>query len=164
YNAVAPPPTGLFAPPTIDLSNSGLEEFKQPEFEGYEVKVKKNVSKNSSNEIKKTSGAPIIEDWVSDYDEDETLEKVSESANVQKPKQANQPRKVSQNPKNNTVLTNYGLVPISTGRQSSSRAAAPVNTARPIKTAAPKPFVNVAKSRPNIFQKSHSPSRRPFYQ
>ncbi|GKA14151.1 putative ribonuclease H-like domain-containing protein [Tanacetum coccineum] len=28
YNAVAPPPTSLFAPPTIGLSNSGLEEFK----------------------------------------------------------------------------------------------------------------------------------------
>ncbi|GKE93525.1 ribonuclease H-like domain-containing protein, partial [Tanacetum coccineum] len=50
YNAVAPPPTGLFA--------------------GYGVKVKKNVSENSSNEIKKTSSAPIIEDWVSDCDED----------------------------------------------------------------------------------------------
>ncbi|GJU21950.1 ribonuclease H-like domain-containing protein [Tanacetum coccineum] len=100
YNAVAPPPTGLFAPPTIDLSNSGLEEFKQHEFEGYGVKVKKNVSENSSNEIKKTSGAPIIKDWVSDCDEDETLEKVSESANVQKPKQADQPREISQNPRN----------------------------------------------------------------
>ncbi|GJR17143.1 hypothetical protein Tco_0965670 [Tanacetum coccineum] len=30
----------LFAPPSIDLSNSGLEKFKQPEFEGYGVKVK----------------------------------------------------------------------------------------------------------------------------
>ncbi|GKD73399.1 hypothetical protein Tco_1331681 [Tanacetum coccineum] len=28
YNVVAPPPTGLFAPPTIDLSNSSLEEFQ----------------------------------------------------------------------------------------------------------------------------------------
>ncbi|GKA79785.1 ribonuclease H-like domain-containing protein [Tanacetum coccineum] len=27
YNDVAPPPTGLFVPPTIDLSNSGLKEF-----------------------------------------------------------------------------------------------------------------------------------------
>nr|GEU94141.1 retrovirus-related Pol polyprotein from transposon TNT 1-94 [Tanacetum cinerariifolium] len=35
YNAVAPPPTCLFALPIIDLSNSSLEEFKQPEFEGY---------------------------------------------------------------------------------------------------------------------------------
>ncbi|GJS49961.1 putative ribonuclease H-like domain-containing protein [Tanacetum coccineum] len=106
YNAVAPPPTGLFAPPTIDLSNSGLEEFKQPEFEGYGVKVKKNVSENSSNDIKKTSGAPIIEDWVSDSDEDETMENVSESANVQKPKQADHPRKVSQNPRNNSTNWN----------------------------------------------------------
>ncbi|GJU67410.1 ribonuclease H-like domain-containing protein [Tanacetum coccineum] len=106
YNVVAPPPTGLFAPPTIDLSNSGLEEFKQPEFEGYGVKVNKSVSENSSNEIKKTSGAPIIEDWVSDCDEDETLEKVSESANVQKPKQADQPRKISQNPRNNSTNWN----------------------------------------------------------
>ncbi|GKF31380.1 hypothetical protein Tco_0101178 [Tanacetum coccineum] len=110
YNAIAPPPTGLFAPPTIDLSNSGLEEFKQPEFGGYGVKVIKSVSENSSNEIKKTSGAPIIEDWVSDCDEDETLEKVSESANVQKPKQADQPRKISQNPRNNSTNWNTPIV------------------------------------------------------
>ncbi|GJX02208.1 hypothetical protein Tco_0186121 [Tanacetum coccineum] len=62
------------------------------------------------------------------------------------------------------VLTKSGLVPISTARQSSSREAAPVSTARPIKTAAPKPFMNVVKSRPNAFQKSHSPYRRSFYQ
>ncbi|GJV19158.1 putative ribonuclease H-like domain-containing protein [Tanacetum coccineum] len=106
YNVVAPPPTGLFTPPTNDLSNSGLEEFKQPEFEGYEVKVNKSVCENSSNEIKKTFGAPIIEDWVFDYDEDETIEKVSESANIQTPKQADQPRKVSQNPRNNSTNWN----------------------------------------------------------
>ncbi|GJY65779.1 hypothetical protein Tco_0468017 [Tanacetum coccineum] len=29
----------LFVPPTIDLSNSGLEEFQQPEFEGYGPKA-----------------------------------------------------------------------------------------------------------------------------
>ncbi|GKA27693.1 ribonuclease H-like domain-containing protein [Tanacetum coccineum] len=250
YNAVPPPPTGLFSPPTIDLSNSGLEEFKQPEFEGYGVKVQKNVSENSSNESKKTSGTPIIEDWVSDCDKDETLERVSESANVQKPKQADQPRKISQNPKNNStnwntpmsmklgvgfqftpkacfvcgsfnhlikdcdfhdkkmiqkpvlnnvkkgtgqrevrpvcnnamrtnyqnfsnsrrnfaptaVLTKSGIVPISTARQRCSKAAAPLSAARPIKTVAPKSFVNVAKTRSNAFQKLHSPSRRPFYQ
>ncbi|GJT82806.1 hypothetical protein Tco_1057148 [Tanacetum coccineum] len=39
YNVVAPPPTGLFAPPSIDFSNSSLEEFKQSEFKGYGVKV-----------------------------------------------------------------------------------------------------------------------------
>ncbi|GJS98861.1 hypothetical protein Tco_0820031 [Tanacetum coccineum] len=99
YNAVPPPPTGLFAPPSIDLSNSELEKSKQPEFKGYGVKVNKDASENVSKEVKKTSDAPIIEDWVSDYDEDETV--VIESLDVQKPKQVDQPRKVSQNPRNN---------------------------------------------------------------
>ncbi|GJX04951.1 ribonuclease H-like domain-containing protein [Tanacetum coccineum] len=104
YNVVPPPLTGLFAPPSIDLSNSGLEKFKQPEFEGYGVKVNKGASENVSKEVKKTSDAPIIEDWVSDCDEDETV--VLESLNVQKPKQADQPRKVSQNPRNNSTSWN----------------------------------------------------------
>ncbi|GJX87734.1 ribonuclease H-like domain-containing protein, partial [Tanacetum coccineum] len=74
----------LFAPPSINLSNSGLENFKQSEFEGYVIKVNKGASENVSKEVKKTLDALIIEDWVSDYDEDETV--VLESLNVQKPK------------------------------------------------------------------------------
>ncbi|GJT50110.1 putative ribonuclease H-like domain-containing protein [Tanacetum coccineum] len=62
------------------------------------------------------------------------------------------------------ILTKSGIVPISAARQSSSRAAAPASAARPINTAAPKPFVNVARPRPNAFHKSHSPSRTPFNQ
>ncbi|GJV26442.1 ribonuclease H-like domain-containing protein [Tanacetum coccineum] len=249
YNVVAPPPTGLFSPPTINLSNSGLEEFQQPEFEGYGLKVNKSVSENSFNETKKTTSAPIIEEWVSDSDEDECEAK--ETDNVQhKPEQANQPRKVSQNPKNDktnwnekktqklgvgfqvtkkacfvcgsfnhlikdcdfhdkkmeqkpvlkneqkgtsqrevrpvwnkalrtnhqnfsksrrnfaptTILTKSGLVPLNTARQSSSRVAVSITTARSNNTAAPRPFVNVARPRPNAFQKAHSPSRRPCYQ
>nr|GEY83409.1 ribonuclease H-like domain-containing protein [Tanacetum cinerariifolium] len=63
-----------------------------------------------------------------------------------------------------TVLTKSGIVPISTARQSSSRAATPVSTTRPINTAAPKPIVNVAKTRQNTFQKPHSLSKSPFHQ
>nr|GEX23467.1 hypothetical protein [Tanacetum cinerariifolium] len=63
-----------------------------------------------------------------------------------------------------TVLTKFGIVPISTARQSSSRAAAQVSAARPINTAASKPLVNVAKPRQNALQNSHSLSRRPLYQ
>ncbi|GKE36136.1 hypothetical protein Tco_1455458, partial [Tanacetum coccineum] len=40
-----------------------------PEFEGYGVKVDKSVCEKSSKEIKKTPGALIIEDWVSDDEE-----------------------------------------------------------------------------------------------
>ncbi|GJU63262.1 putative ribonuclease H-like domain-containing protein [Tanacetum coccineum] len=149
----------LFAPPPIDLSYSGLEEFQQPEFEGYGIKVNKIVCENSSNKIKKTSDAPIIEEWVSDSDEDES--EFREIENVQpKPKQADEPMKISEKPRNNR----WPLYQINTAKQSSSRAAVPVSIARPINTVAPKSFVNVAKPRPNVFQKTHSPSRRPFNQ
>nr|GEY42304.1 hypothetical protein [Tanacetum cinerariifolium] len=62
------------------------------------------------------------------------------------------------------ILTKSGIVPVSTARQSSSRAAAPVSATRPINTVAPKPLVNVTKPRQNTLQKSHSLSWRPFYQ
>ncbi|GJZ50464.1 hypothetical protein Tco_0604654 [Tanacetum coccineum] len=66
YNAVPPPPIGLFSPPNLDLSNSGLEEFQQPEFEGYGPKTSKNVSEDTSNEVRESPDAPMVEKLVSD--------------------------------------------------------------------------------------------------
>ncbi|GJR87762.1 putative ribonuclease H-like domain-containing protein [Tanacetum coccineum] len=62
------------------------------------------------------------------------------------------------------VLTKSGEVPISTARQSSPRAAVPISIAKPVNTTAPKSLVNDAKNRSNVFQKRHSPTRRPFHQ
>ncbi|GKA61448.1 hypothetical protein Tco_0760855 [Tanacetum coccineum] len=60
YHAVPPPHPLIYnALPKLDLSNSSLEEFQHPEFEGYGPKNNKNVS----------IGAPIIEDWESDNDD-----------------------------------------------------------------------------------------------
>ncbi|GKA86749.1 hypothetical protein Tco_0808460 [Tanacetum coccineum] len=56
----------LFAPPTIDLSSSGLEEFQQPEFEGYGLRANKSVCENSSYETKKNSDLLLIEEGFSD--------------------------------------------------------------------------------------------------
>nr|GEW67379.1 ribonuclease H-like domain-containing protein [Tanacetum cinerariifolium] len=201
YNAITPPPTGLFAPLIIDLSNSGLEEFQHPEFEGYGPKASKSVCVDTSNEIKKAHDAPIIEDWVLDSDDDEYEVMVLKIDNVQhKLEQANQPRKMAQklvlknvekgtgqrkvrpvwnnsmrinhqnfsNSKRNfaptAVLTKSGIVPVSTARQSSSRAASPMSAARPINIGTPKPLVNVVKPRQNALQKSHLLFKRPFYQ
>ncbi|GJY01822.1 ribonuclease H-like domain-containing protein [Tanacetum coccineum] len=66
YNAVPPLPTGLFAPPTIDLLNSGLEEFKQPKFKGYGPKASKSVYVDTSNEVKKTSDTLLVEELLSE--------------------------------------------------------------------------------------------------
>ncbi|GKA85023.1 hypothetical protein Tco_0806677 [Tanacetum coccineum] len=63
YNAVPPSPTGLFAPPSIDLSNSGLEEFKQPEFEGYGPKANKCVNVDATKEIWILESYPNSKKW-----------------------------------------------------------------------------------------------------
>ncbi|GKA82746.1 putative ribonuclease H-like domain-containing protein [Tanacetum coccineum] len=66
YNAVPPPPTRLFSPLNFNLSNSGLEEFQQPEFKGYRPKTSKNVSEDTSNEVRESPNALMVEKWVLD--------------------------------------------------------------------------------------------------
>ncbi|GKB21452.1 hypothetical protein Tco_0855375 [Tanacetum coccineum] len=66
YNVVPPPHTGLFSPLNLDLSYSGLEEFQQPEFEGYGPKTSKSVSEDISNEVRESPNAPLVEELVSD--------------------------------------------------------------------------------------------------
>ncbi|GKC02703.1 hypothetical protein Tco_0994313 [Tanacetum coccineum] len=68
YNAVPPPYTGNFMPPTPDLSFTGLDKF-----------VNKHVVENckvvSSEEepkvVRKNDDALIIEEWVSDDEEED---------------------------------------------------------------------------------------------
>nr|GFC53441.1 hypothetical protein [Tanacetum cinerariifolium] len=67
YNVVLPPPTRLFLPPKLDLSNSVLEQFQQPEFESYGPKTSKSVSENISNELKESPDALLVKELVS-YD------------------------------------------------------------------------------------------------
>ncbi|GJV04163.1 putative ribonuclease H-like domain-containing protein [Tanacetum coccineum] len=56
---------GLFSPSNLDLSNSGLEEFQQPEFKGYGLKTSKNVSEDTSNEVRESHDALMVEKLVS---------------------------------------------------------------------------------------------------
>ncbi|GJT40451.1 hypothetical protein Tco_0940316 [Tanacetum coccineum] len=72
YNAVPPPLTGNFMPPKPDLSFTGLEEFTnkhvviKPVVENSEAKA----SEAKPKVVRKDNGAPIIEDWVSDSEEE----------------------------------------------------------------------------------------------
>nr|GEV23180.1 putative ribonuclease H-like domain-containing protein [Tanacetum cinerariifolium] len=95
-------------PPKVNLSYSGLEEF-QPKFKSYETRPckvdLKSVSKpvdakhtegNEPKNSKKENGAPIIEDWVSDKeDEDESPvvveKKTVPEVEVVRPKQLEKP-------------------------------------------------------------------------
>ncbi|GJR68533.1 putative reverse transcriptase domain-containing protein [Tanacetum coccineum] len=71
YSAVPPPHPLIYNRPNkLDLSYSSLEEFQQPKFEGYGLRANKSVCKNSSNETKKNSDAPLIEEWVFDNEDE----------------------------------------------------------------------------------------------
>nr|GEW66352.1 hypothetical protein [Tanacetum cinerariifolium] len=48
----------------LDLSNSGLEEFQQPEFEGYGPKTSNSVSEDISNKVKESPDAPLVKELV----------------------------------------------------------------------------------------------------
>ncbi|GKA66036.1 ribonuclease H-like domain-containing protein [Tanacetum coccineum] len=78
YNTVPPPYTRNFMPPKPDLSFSGLEEFmSEPIVSEPTVKkpvVKTSVAKASEAKpkaVRKSNGAKIIEDWVSDSEEED---------------------------------------------------------------------------------------------
>ncbi|GJS30766.1 hypothetical protein Tco_0491386 [Tanacetum coccineum] len=112
YNAIPPPHTGLFSPPKFDLSYSGLEEFQQPEFEGYGPKTSKSVSEDISNEVRESPDAPLVKELVSD----DKLEKKTVFPTVAKiefvrPKQQEKPgRKPVKSKVVNTVRPNSAVV------------------------------------------------------
>ncbi|GJX77818.1 ribonuclease H-like domain-containing protein [Tanacetum coccineum] len=89
YNVVPPPPKGLFSPPKFNLSNSSLEEFQQPEFEGYGPKPSKSASEDTSNEVRESPDAPLIEELVSN--EKKTVSSTVAKREFVRPKQQEKP-------------------------------------------------------------------------
>ncbi|GJQ95063.1 hypothetical protein Tco_0006202 [Tanacetum coccineum] len=170
YNVVPPPLTGLFAPPSIDLSNSGLEKFKQPEFKGYGVKFTpkacfvcgsfNHLIKDCDFHDKRMVQKPVLNNVKKGTSQREVRQVWTNAMRVNHQKISNSRRNFAPT----AVFTKSGLVPFSTTRKNFSRTAAPVSAARPFNTAVHKPFVNIAKPRTNAFQKSHSFLRRPFCQ
>ncbi|GJS21154.1 hypothetical protein Tco_0449786 [Tanacetum coccineum] len=66
YDAVPPPYTGNFKPPTPDLSFTGLDEFvNKPVVEN------RKSSKEEPKVVRKNDDALIIEEWVSDDEEED---------------------------------------------------------------------------------------------
>ncbi|GJS90891.1 ribonuclease H-like domain-containing protein [Tanacetum coccineum] len=71
YNTALPPYTGNFMPPTPDLSFTSLEEFtSEPVVENSEAKA----SEVKPKAVRKNNSALIIEDWVSDNEEDDVTQ------------------------------------------------------------------------------------------
>ncbi|GKC52197.1 putative ribonuclease H-like domain-containing protein [Tanacetum coccineum] len=82
----------IFSPPKFDLSNSGLEEFQQPEFEGYGPKTSKSVSDDTSNEVRESPDALLFEELVSnDKLEKKTIFPTVAKIEFVRPKQQEKP-------------------------------------------------------------------------
>ncbi|GJT70897.1 retrovirus-related pol polyprotein from transposon TNT 1-94, partial [Tanacetum coccineum] len=184
YHAVPHPRIKNYMPPLADLSFAGLDDsVYRPTTNKNDASVSKgetNVTQTSNISVEvhkvysvKHSGV-IIEDWVSDDDEDifqsedpqTTIEKIGMRMSKKsvlndkgkgiahredKPIWNNVQRINHQNKfVPTTVLTRSRRIPVSTAKQQ-------------VNTATHKNRVNVLKSTTNIFSKLHSPIRRPFY-
>ncbi|GJZ57770.1 ribonuclease H-like domain-containing protein [Tanacetum coccineum] len=180
----------LFSPPNLDLSYSGLEEFQQPEFEGYGPKTSKSVSKDISNEVRESPDALLVEELVSD----DKLEKktvfptVAKIEFVRPKQQEKQVRKLvsfdhvqadcnyHQRERvvsgNNYTRVNYNYSAKKT-HPSAHRSMVPIavlmktglrslNTARPVNTAHPKTIVYSGRPMSRFSKSAQSTVYRPY--
>ncbi|GJS02895.1 hypothetical protein Tco_0319403 [Tanacetum coccineum] len=170
YNVVPPPPIRLFSPPNLDLSNSGLEEFQQPEFEGYGPKTSKSVSEDTSNEVRESPDASLVEKLVSN----DKLEKKTVFPTVAKINFANcnyhqRERMISGN---NYTRVNYNystkkahpsahrnIVPRAVLMKTGLR---PLNTARLVNTTHPKTIVYSARPMSCFSKSAQSTVKSPY--
>ncbi|GKA89280.1 hypothetical protein Tco_0811092 [Tanacetum coccineum] len=140
-------------PPLADLSFARLDDSvyrptaNKNSASMSQVETSTSQTSNTSVEMSRVksvrSSGVIIEDWVSD---DEENFQSNDLQATDKP-----------------ILTSFRRVPISTAKQSSLRATSSTSTFRPLNTATHTNRVNASKLRTNAFHKSHSPIRRPFY-
>ncbi|GJV39155.1 putative ribonuclease H-like domain-containing protein [Tanacetum coccineum] len=168
YNDIPPPSIGLFSPPNLDLSNSGLKEFQQLEFEGYGPKTSKSISEDISNEVRESPNAPLVKELVSD----DKLEKKTVFPIVAKIEFAHcnyhiRERVVSGN---NYTRVNYhysakkahpsahkNIVPRAILMKIGLR---PLNTARPVNIAHPKTIVYSARPMSHFYKLAQSTVKR----
>ncbi|GJX04090.1 putative ribonuclease H-like domain-containing protein [Tanacetum coccineum] len=167
YNAVLPPPTRLFSLPSLDLSYSGLEEFQQLEFEGYGPKTSKSVNADTSNEVRESPDASLVEELVSnDKLEKKTIFPTIAKINFVRPQQQEKPvRKPVKYAEmyRLTAITikgkGWNIVPRAVLMKTGLR---PLNTARPVNTAHPKTTVYSARPMSCFSKSAQSTVKRPY--
>ncbi|GJT20480.1 putative ribonuclease H-like domain-containing protein [Tanacetum coccineum] len=165
YSAVPPPHPLIYnRPKKLDLSYSGLDEFKEPEFKGYGTENSEQESNvvcdKKSDDSKENSDESLVEEQVSKDTssfvesslnvDKETIFPVDKKVEFVKPKNHEKPVKKSvRNMTPRIVLLKTGLTPL--------------NAVRLVNTAHPKPAVHSAKSMSHFSKQAQSTAHRPFY-
>ncbi|GJS67079.1 hypothetical protein Tco_0681643 [Tanacetum coccineum] len=165
YSAVPPPHPLIYNRPNkLDLSYSGLDEFKEPEFKGYGPENSKQesnvVCEKESDNSKENSDESLVKEQVSQDKssfvesspnvDKETVFPANKKVEFTKPKNHEKPVKKSvRNMSPKAVLLKTGLTPL--------------NTVRPVNTAHPKIAVHSAKLKTHFLKQEQSTTKRPFY-
>nr|GEU81894.1 ribonuclease H-like domain-containing protein [Tanacetum cinerariifolium] len=189
YNVVPPPTTLLYntgrCPPLkTDLSYSGLEEFKQPQFESYRPKSceieSKNASEDTPTKLKKYPDALLVKDRVSDNKDCSveshvveekktvvpTITKVEANCNYHQRKRVVAGNNYTRVHYNNSTRKTHP----SAHRNMAPRAVLmktglrPLNTARPVNIAHPKTTVYSARLMLHFSKSAQSIVKRPYQQ
>ncbi|GJV61199.1 hypothetical protein Tco_1467299 [Tanacetum coccineum] len=167
-------------PPLADLSFVGLDDsvyrptINKTSASVSQVETSITPPRNTSVEMPRVESVRpsgvIIEDWVSDDDDDIFQSndlQATDKPSFKKIKFTNARNESRINHQNkfvpSAVLTRSGKVQVSTTKKSSLRATTLTSTFRPVNTATHTNKVNVSKLITNAFHKSHSPIRRSFY-
>ncbi|GJT79053.1 hypothetical protein Tco_1045778 [Tanacetum coccineum] len=158
-------------PPTPDLSFTGLDEFvNEPVVEN----CKAMSSEEEPKVVRKYDDAPIIEEWVSDDEEEDVSQPKTEKKTVRpsivkkefvksKQQEKTARKTIKQNLVPRAVLMKSGLVSINTARQNISKTAVLVNTARQVNAAHSKTTVNAARPMSYLSKIAHSTVKRPIH-
>ncbi|GJV24677.1 putative ribonuclease H-like domain-containing protein [Tanacetum coccineum] len=156
YSAVPPPyPLIYNRPKKLDLSYSGLDEFKDPESKVMSL-VKEQVSKDTSSFVESSLNV-----------DKETIFPVNKKINCDHHQRK---RIVSRNNYNRIDYDYYAkTIHPSVHRNMTPRAVllktglTPLNAVRPVNTAHPKPAVHSAKLMSHFSKQAQSTAQRPFY-
>ncbi|GKB11998.1 ribonuclease H-like domain-containing protein [Tanacetum coccineum] len=186
YNVVPPPYTRNFMPPKPDLVYPSLDDFVDVNESASESVVEKpTVETNEPKTARKEDGAPIIEDWVSESEE-EDVPKIKTVEMFNKPSFAKinfvKSTKQVKSPRNTSVDKNRQNTPSPRGnkrnwnQQMSQKLGndfemfnkachvGPIslNTARLVNAVQPRTTVNNAGPMKNVINNAYSTTRRPF--
>ncbi|GJS68050.1 putative ribonuclease H-like domain-containing protein [Tanacetum coccineum] len=153
YSAVPPPyPLIYNRPKKLDMSYSGLDEFKEPEFKGYGPENKEQVSQSTSSfvesspNVDKETVFPVNKKI--NYDNHQRKGIVSRNNYNRVDAKTTHPS-VHMNMSPKAVLLKTGLTPL--------------NTVMLVNTAHPKTIVHIAKSKTHFSKQAQSTAKRPYY-
>ncbi|GJU90043.1 putative ribonuclease H-like domain-containing protein [Tanacetum coccineum] len=177
--SAVPPPHPLIynRPKKLDLSYSGLDEFKEHEFKGYGPENSEQVSNVVFDKKSDNSKENFVEYLVEEQVSQDTSSFVESSPNVNKETIFPVNKKINcDNHQRRGIVSrnNYNRVDAKTTHPSVHRnmspkavllktGLTPLNTVRPVNTAYPKSAVHSAKSKTHFSKQVQSTAKRPFY-